>query len=143
MYGPRQITTNEGGVIAAFIKQSLTGESSSIEGSGEQTRDFIFVKDVVKAVICALEPSCQGCFNIGSGKETSINELHRIISQFTNCNKTAKNSVARQNDIKNSVFAIAKAKKVLQWEPETSLIDGLTQTINYENSKNIGSDLRL
>jgi UDP-glucose 4-epimerase len=129
VYGPRQIAEAEGGVIAIFTDNVVSGKESLIRGDGEQTRDFVFVKDVANAIICAIENG-EGCLNIGTGEKITINELYKEMANLADCNLEAKHIEERKGDIKESVFQISKAKEVLKWEAETSLQKGLRETID-------------
>src|SRR3989344_1897374 len=135
VYGPRQISGGEGGVISIFINNLLTNSASTIEGDGTQTRDFIFVKDVVNAILCAMEKGDKECFNIGSGQRISINELFNRLSQLTNTAVKPRFAKRRAGDIAHSVFKIDKAREKLEWEPETELEAGLLETMKYGQEK--------
>ena len=144
VYGPRQIAEAEGGVVAIFSKAVINGETVFIHGDGEQTRDFIFVTDAAKAIICAMD-SGRGCFNIGTGRKTTINELIKIIKSICPSEIHEQEAPVRGGDIHDSFFEVGKAREFLEWEAETSLKDGLKETIDYERNKtkNIRSNLRL
>ena len=135
VYGPRQISGGEGGGISIFINNLLTNSASTIEGDGTQTRDFIFVKDVVNAILCAMEKGDKECFNIGSGQRISINELFNRLSQLTNTAVKPRFAKRRAGDIAHSVFKIDKALEKLEWGPETELEAGLLETMKYGQEK--------
>jgi len=130
-YGPRQ-TGAYAGVISKFIKRALSGESLIIYGDGEQTRDFIYVDDVVGAIVEALESDLNfGIFNIGTGKATSINELAELIRKLTNRNVPVIHEKERPGDIRHSHASIKAAEKVLKWAPKIELEEGLRITIRW------------
>ena len=79
VYGPRQDPDGEAGVVAIFIQKLLNNEQAIINGNGRQTRDFVFVEDVVEANLAVMGQETQGTYNVGTGAETSINDLFRIL----------------------------------------------------------------
>ena len=134
VYGPRQSPKSEyAGVISKFIEKMINGERPIIYGDGEQTRDFVYVKDVVNANILAMESEKvkSGVFNIGTGNETSINELVRTINEILEKNIEPIYEPAREGDIKRSVADITKAKRKLGYKPRYTLKDGLKKTIEW------------
>jgi len=134
VYGPRQSPKSEyAGVISKFIEKMTKGERPKIYGDGEQTRDFVYVEDVVNANILAMENEKvkSGIFNIATGKETSINELVRTINEILGKNIQPIYEPAREGDIKRSVADITKAKRKLGYEPKYKLKDGLKKTIEW------------
>lgn len=131
VYGPRQTPKGEGGVIAIFIKKLLNQEHPTIYGDGNQTRDFIYVKDVALANIQALKQQHDGIYNIGRDSKLSINELYQLALQLTNQNITPLYSPTRKGDIKFSRLNIKKAENELKWCPKYSMEDGLKETIQY------------
>jgi len=138
VYGPRMTTGPYAGVIAKFITATLDGGTLVIHGDGSQTRDFIYVKDVAKANLVALESSEIGVFNIGTGHETSISELARIIMDLAGKKCSIRYASERPGDIKRSVADIQKAINLLNWRPETDLIRGLKLTIEYFSQQRLG-----
>lgn len=131
VYGPRQSTKGEGGVISIFAQKVLQGISPFIYGDGEQTRDFVFVKDVAEANVRSLNNGTNETFNIGCNIKTSINELFQSISKLTSKNIQPIFSQARSGDILHSCLNNSKAKSLLGWEPKYDLHSGLTETLNY------------
>ncbi|WP_374187732.1 NAD-dependent epimerase/dehydratase family protein (plasmid) [Priestia aryabhattai] len=134
IYGPRQSVTGEGGVISIFCKKILKKESPIIYGNGEQTRDFVFVKDVAEANIKAITKGEQEIINIGCNKKTSIKELFELLSSLNSTLHNAPPPIknpTRQGDILHSRLDNTKAKTILKWEPNYSLKEGLEETINY------------
>ncbi|RLF04170.1 MAG: nucleoside-diphosphate sugar epimerase [Thermoprotei archaeon] len=137
VYGPRQQVSHYSGVITRFIKAMLRGEEPVIYGDGEQTRDFIYVEDVAKAIVKALESeSVIGeAINIAYGAPTSIKELLRIIAGILGVKPKARFAPPRKGDIRNSYADISKMLRLLQFKPATTLTQGLSRTINYFKEK--------
>lgn len=131
VYGPRQDPRGEAGVISVFTLQMLENQPVTIFGSGEQVRDFVYVGDCAKANGLALEVGVNGVFNIGSGQGTTVNGLFALLSEVTGYAAAAAYQPVRLGEIEQTYLTFAKAKRDLNWQPTTSLIDGLTQTVNY------------
>lgn len=131
VYGPRQKFSGDGGIIPIFVNKILSGEPPIIYGNGEQTRDFIFVKDVVDVNIKALENGMNQILNIGTGKRTSINKLLFLLSELMNYNTKPIYEERRIGDIQDSYFNSELAKIVLGWEARYSLEEGLKETISF------------
>lgn len=131
VYGPRQNPKGEAGVIAMFIRKILDGEQLVINGSGEQTRDYVFVGDVVKANIFALKKDLRGAFNVGTGKETSVNWIfEKIVSSMGAKIEEVHGPVAAGEQLR-SCLSYDKIKNACGWEPQVELADGLKRTIEY------------
>jgi len=131
VYGPRMQYSDYAGVIIKFIINALMGKPLTIYGTGEQTRDFVYVEDVADANIQALESKITGVFNIGTGIETSINTLAKKIIELTNSKSKIIHTQPRPGDIMRSVANIDRAKKILGWNPRKQLTQGLLKTIKY------------
>jgi UDP-glucose 4-epimerase len=130
VYGPRQDPRGEAGVVAIFINKLLKGERPTIFGNGNQTRDFIFVEDAVSACLKAMEyKGKKEIFNIGTGIETSINELYKIISKLLKTKLKPKYAPGKPGDLKRSCLDISLAKRELEWKPKYNLEKGLQKTI--------------
>ena len=131
VYGPRQDPHGEAGVVSIFANKYLKNEEPTIYGDGEQTRDYIYVKDVVSALIKASMIEENQFLNIGTGIETSVNDLANSMKiQF----KSEINPIykpAREGELNRSVLNNTKAKKELNWKPEYSLDDGMKQVFNW------------
>lgn len=123
VYGERQDPLGEAGVIAIFINRMKDGKSPVIYGTGNQTRDYVHVKDVVKANIRALKK--EGTFNIGTGIETSVNQLVEILSRASGKEVTSIYEEARKGEVDRIALDIQKARKHLKWNPEISLEEGM------------------
>jgi len=131
VYGPRQSAKNEGGVVAAIIRKQLAKEPPIIFGDGNQTRDFVFVKDVARANCLALSKGDNETFNIGTNKKTSINELAALISSFFPSPLSCLYHPERPGDIRHSRLNADKAKLMLDWQPAYSLETGLAKTVHF------------
>ncbi len=132
VYGPRQDPYGEAGVVAIFIQKMLNGEQPIINGDGEQSRDFVYVKDVVQANISAIQNnSMDKVFNIGTGIETSVNQLFRHLKELLNLSFEEIYGPHKQGEQRRSVVDYTKANEILNWSPKTSLIDGLRKTCDY------------
>ena len=131
VYGPRQDPHGEAGVVSIFANKYLKNEEPTIYGDGEQTRDYIYVKDVVSALIKASKIEENHFLNIGTGIETSVNDLANSMKiQF----KSEINPIykpPREGELNRSVLNNTKAKKELNWKPEYSLDDGMKQVFNW------------
>jgi len=136
VYGPRQIPNSDSGVISIFCKNYLENKEFKIFGDGKQTRDFVFIKDVIDANVIALN-SKVGIFNIGSGKEISILELIELFKKIENKNIKFSYYPQRPGDIKRSCLNIDKTKEMLKWKSKVDLIDGIRVTLQWmkENLK--------
>jgi len=133
VYGPRQDPSSEyAAVIPKFIKRVLNNEPPIIYGDGEQTRDFTFVKDIVRANVLAAESSKTGTFNIGSGKRVTINNLAKMITNLVRKDDLKPiHDKPRQGDVKHSLADISLAKENIDYEPEYDLHKGLEETIKW------------
>ncbi|MDQ1280686.1 MAG: family oxidoreductase [Thermoproteota archaeon] len=131
VYGPRQTLGPYSGVIPIFIDQLLKGEQLMIFGDGEQTRDFVNVKDIVEANVCALKTKAIGeVFNVATGQATSINELAQLLQKITGRTELKpKHAEPRTGDIDQSYADISKSEKLLGYKPKTSLQQGLTELV--------------
>jgi UDP-glucose 4-epimerase len=131
VYGPRQDPQGEAGVVAIFSKKILNHEQPVINGNGDQTRDFVFVKDVARANLLALNNDFIGEFNISTGIETSINRLISLFKSITRSCISEKHGPPLPGEQLRSVLSWKKAGMNLGWRPQTSLIEGLEQTVLY------------
>jgi UDP-glucose 4-epimerase len=131
VYGPRQSTKGEAGVVAIFISQLLAEKRPTINGDGKQTRDYVFVADVVRANVAALETSHVGGINIGTGRETDVVTLCRMLQQQADSKVEAVHGPAKTGEQMRSCLDIALASRVLDWRPEVDIEEGLTRTISY------------
>ena len=131
VYGPRQSSKGEAGVVAIFVSQLLSGKSPLINGDGKQTRDYVFVGDVVKANVAALESDYIGPLNIGTGKETDVVTICQVLRQGLKSPIEAVHGPAKIGEQRRSCLDTSRAKRVLGWNAEVSLPTGLGKTIAY------------
>lgn len=136
VYGPRQDPLGEAGVVAIFTNKLLKGETPVIFGDGEQTRDFVYVKDVAKANILALQNRTERKeFNIGTGVETSVNQLYSKLKTILSSNIEAAHGDPIPGEVKRIYLDIQEAEKQLGWRPQISLEAGLRETAEYFKKK--------
>lgn len=131
VYGPRQDATGEGGVVAIFIDRLAKGVKPVIFGDGEQTRDFIYVKDVAGACAAALRRGDGGTYNVSTGKGLSVNHLYQALQAVTGSTLEAVYQPSRPGDIAHSVLVNAKACVSLDWRPRYILAEGLRETVTF------------
>ena len=129
VYGPRQNPHGEAGVVAIFAQAMLNDRAVYINGDGLQTRDFVYVDDVVNANLLALESQHTGIYNVGTGKETTIQTIYDILSELTGYGKSAKHRSAQSGEQRRSVIAYEKIARQMDWAPHTELKTGLAETI--------------
>ena len=135
VYGPRQNPHGEAGVVAIFCNKLLKGEQPVINGDGKQTRDYVFVGDVVRANVLALNYKGTDIFNIGTGIETDVNVLFRVLRDYLNPSCPEQHALAKAGEQMRSVISAKKIQCTLGWEPTVLLQDGLKQTAEYFKQK--------
>ena len=131
VYGPRQDPHGEAGVIAVFATRLLRGEPAVINGDGDQTRDYVYVGDVVRANLRALDVATPAVFNIGTGCETDVNTLFRRLRELAGAAAEERHGPAQPGEQRRSCLDIGAARAELGWEPEVSLDDGLARTLAF------------
>jgi UDP-glucose 4-epimerase len=131
VYGPRQDPHGEAGVVSIFANKYLNKQEPIIFGDGEQTRDYIYVSDVISALIKASKIENNHFLNIGTGVETSVNELANSMKTQFNSKINAIYKPAREGELVRSVLNNTKAKQELDWEPEYSLDEGMKEVFNW------------
>ena len=132
IYGPRQDPHGEAGVIAIFCGRMLDGSRCTIFGEGKQTRDYTFVGDVVRANVCALTSKATGlALNIGTGTETSVNQLYSELAGVAGEARPPEYAPQRPGEQMRSVISPGRAAELLGWRPEVKLADGLDRTFRY------------
>jgi len=131
VYGPRQDASGEGGVVAIFTHCMIHGGDFQIHGDGYNIRDYVYVKDVARANLLALDHPKNDYFNIGTGVSVTTNQLFETLAKATGYTQASKHGVARLGDLKKSVLDNSKAKKLLKWEPKYDLASGLQETVDY------------
>jgi UDP-glucose 4-epimerase len=132
VYGPRQDPHGEAGVVAIFSRALLAGRPTKIFGDGTDTRDYVFVDDVVDAFVRAAGDAGGGQrFNIGTGVETSVRQLHSVIAAAAGGRDEPEFYPARLGDLKRSSLDISRARQVLGWTPKVELADGIARTVKF------------
>jgi UDP-glucose 4-epimerase len=131
VYGPRQDPNGEAGVIAIFIAKFLAREGVRIDWDGEQTRDYVYVSDVARANLAALELGSGGCYVIGTGIRTSVNDIYRALVRLTGFDAPVEPGPQRPGDARDAQFDAAGARANLGWSPSTALTDGIRETYEY------------
>ncbi|HEX9259124.1 MAG TPA: NAD-dependent epimerase/dehydratase family protein [Acidimicrobiales bacterium] len=132
VYGPRQaVHGGEAAVVAAFAERMLAGQPGVIFGDGSQTRDLVYVDDVVEAFVGAAGGAGGGVVNIGSGVETSVRQLHTVMAGTAGVPDTPELQPARPGEVLRSALAVDKARAVLGWLPVTTLAEGVARTLKW------------
>lgn len=137
VYGPRQNPHGEAGVVAIFLNKMLRGIQPIINGDGKQTRDYVFVSDVVNANLLALKNfKKSGIFNVGTGKETDVNQLFREINRHFGKKFKEVHGPAKMGEQKTSCLSFAKIKKDFGWTPKVDFKTGIKKTFEwFRNNK--------
>ena len=136
VYGPRQDPHGEAGVVAIFAGNLAANEVSTINGTGEQTRDYVYVGDVAHANVLALESNPPStAYNIGTGTETTVNRLYELMSELSGKDLPPKNGPARSGEQLRSSVDPTRASRVLGWCPEVKLAVGLEKTLTFFGAK--------
>ncbi|MBK7229044.1 MAG: NAD-dependent epimerase/dehydratase family protein [Ignavibacteriales bacterium] len=131
IYGPRQNPFGEAGVVAIFSTKLLKGDQPVINGHGKQTRDYVFVGDVVKANLLGLKDEASDVYNIGTGIETDVNQLFHYINDITKAGKEEKHGPTAAGEQLRSVITSDKLFNKFGWRPSTKLEDGLKSTVEF------------
>ena len=139
VYGPRQDPLGEAGVIAIFCGRLMDGGRPMIYGDGRQTRDYVFVGDVVAANLAAAEAATRGAVNIGTGEETSVLDLVNILREHGgHPDFEPEFAEARLGEIERSCLDVTRAREELGWEARTSLSDGMRATLDAARAELAG-----
>lgn len=131
VYGPRQDPYGEAGVVAIFTGQMLRGEQAVINGSGEQERDFVYVSDVARANVLALDRGDGGFYNIGTSVGTSINEIFTRLKAATGYTRPPVHGPPKAGEVFKIYLNVDKARRELGWQPVVNLDEGLRRTVEY------------
>ena len=131
VYGPRQDPHGEAGVVAIFSQRMLRNEPVTVNGDGKQTRDYVYVGDIVRANLLALESTATGPINIGTRVETDVNRLAEILLRVSGSRSEVRHGPAKQGEQRRSVVDHRRATEVLGWRPEVSLEEGLRRTVEW------------
>lgn len=131
VYGPRQNAQGEAGVIAIFTERLLRGAPATIYGDGRNTRDYVFVADVVDANRQALATEHIGAYNVGTGVETTVNEVFHKLDRLTEAGARERHGEAKAGEERRSCLDAALAARDLGWQPRVDLDEGLVRTVEY------------
>jgi UDP-glucose 4-epimerase len=137
IYGPRQNPHGEAGVVAIFTQKILAGQQPIINGDGKQTRDYVFVGDVVRANELVLEEGSGKIYNLGTGIETDVNQLFRMVVKYTAVKVKEKHGLAKAGEQMRSVLSSQLIQKELGWRSEVPLDEGIKRTVRYFQNKMI------
>lgn len=135
VYGPRQNAKGEAGVIAIFTQRMLSGAQPIINGDGGNTRDYVFVKDVVAANIYALEANSTGAYNVGTGIETDVNQIFNELKSLTGSACEEIHGEAKEGEQRRSVISYSRLEKEHNWQPTVTLNEGLKLTVEAFREK--------
>jgi len=131
VYGPRQDPMGEAGVVAIFASKMLAGEPVTIFGDGNQTRDYVFIDDVVHAFVQSIGRGSGKLVNIGTGLESSVNGLYRLLAQIIGYDRTPEHGPLPPAELRRISLDISLAPNAIAWKPWTHLEDGLAETVAY------------
>lgn len=134
VYGPRQDPSGEAGVVAVFLSELLSGEEPVVNGSGEQTRDFVYVSDIVGANLASLDEKASGVYNVGTGIETSVNGLYQHIAHCGRFSKRPHHGPSLEGEIQRSCLSSKKIHRELGWKPAVDLREGIEKTLHWFQS---------
>jgi len=135
VYGPRQNPFGEAGVVAIFTSKLLKNENPIINGDGKQTRDYVFVEDVVKANVVALNSVSSNIYNVGTGIEISVNQLFEKLNEIAGSKAVEKHGPSPKGEQTRSVITSDKLFKEFQWKPSVKIDEGLRKTFESFKSK--------
>jgi UDP-glucose 4-epimerase len=127
VYGPRQDAGLEGGVVAIFLERFARGEETTIYGDGTQSRDFVYVDDIVAALLATVGKA-GGPYNVGTGEDTTVAQLHDACAQVAGVEAKPRFEGARLGDVQRSVLDVALIERELGWRAQVALDDGLRRT---------------
>ena len=131
VYGPRQDPRGEAGVVAIFSQALLEGRTPVINGDGLQTRDYVYVGDVVNALVAALTSDAVGAFNVGTGLETDVNTLYARLREAAGSEVEATHGAPRPGEQRRSCLDATRARETFGWQPRFILEEGLRETVEY------------
>ncbi len=135
VYGPRQDSLGEAGVVAIFTGAMLAGKPTKITGDGNQQRDFTYVGDIARGSLLALQSDAVGIYNIGSGVPTDINKIHEVLTELTGYEQAPEHIPQPVGEVRQTYLDASKAKADLGWQAEVSLFDGLQNTVDWFRAK--------
>lgn len=135
VYGPRQNPHGEAGVVAIFCEGLLGRRAFKIHGDGTDTRDYVYVEDVVRANLLSVGAASCGFYNIGTGRETDVNTIYRLVAERFGTDVEAEHGPPRRGDLRRNVLDITLAERDLGWKPEVDLQTGIARTVDWFRSK--------
>ena len=135
VYGPRQDPNGEAGVIAIFAKRFLDHNTVRIDWDGEQKKDYVYVEDVARANLLAIEHGDNDIFCLGTGRAASVNELYQVLAKITGYKPEVVRAPKRPGDIYLAYFDCSKAERVLGWKPQVTLEEGIEKTMEFFRAK--------
>jgi UDP-glucose 4-epimerase len=135
VYGPRQSALGEAGVVAIFANKLLAGEAPTIHGSGDQTRDFVFVGDVVLANVAAIEKDLVGAYNVGTGVETAVTALYESVRAAVGSPLQAHRGPPKPGEQRRSSLDAGALMRDAGWQPLTVLDEGVRTTVEWLRSR--------
>jgi UDP-glucose 4-epimerase len=138
VYGPRQDPYGEAGVVAIFTGAMLAGQTPTIFGDGLHTRDYVYVDDVAAANVGALESEADGVYNIGTGTETTTQQIFESLKGHTGYAGVARYTPPRPGDVRRIALDVSRAEQVLGWRPGVSLDEGLRRTVEWFRRERAG-----
>ncbi len=131
VYGPRQNPHGEAGVVAIFIRKMLGGEQPVIHGDGKKSRDYVYVGDVVRANLLALDDKMSGAYNVGTAIENDVNFIFAELRKLTGSICEEVHGPAKSGEQRRSVISFDKLKNNFGWQPETDFASGLEKTVEF------------
>ncbi len=131
VFGPRQDPLGEAGVVAIFAGRMLAGEPCTIDGDGEQTKDYLYVSDVVDAALAAVERGSGLALNIGAGKGISVNAIFAALRAATGATAEPAYGPPRPGDVRHIALESARARELLGWQPRVPFDEGIRRTVDY------------
>ncbi len=131
VYGPRQDPNGEAGVVAIFASRMIAQEPVTIFGDGNQTRDFVFIDDVVHALVQAFDRGSGKLVNVGTGLESSVSGVYRLLADITGYAEDPEFGPLPQGELRRIALDISTAPSAIAWKPWTHLEDGLAETVAY------------
>ena len=131
VYGPRQNPHGEAGVVAIFSERLLRGETCIVNGTGQQTRDFVYGPDVARGNLLAATSDVEGSINVGTGIETDVNRLYALLAAAAGTDRPAKHAPAKPGEQMRSSVDPSRAAEVLGWRPTVALEEGLRRTVEW------------
>lgn len=135
VYGPRQYKGGEAGVVSIFVDRAIAKKPSTIYGDGKQTRDYVYVGDVVQAFLKTLAVDYNGAINIGTGVESDLRQVVQAIEKALGEKMIVKEEAAKAGEQRRSCLDNALAAKILDWKPQVALEPGIRETINWSRNK--------